>query len=74
MLFYDGTLGGDSACLYNVSRIAPSGTWDMNSLGYCAPAPSSDRELATVSFEVDYVDDLGRVGKLVGDTIVSSPE
>ena len=72
-LFYDGTLGGDYACLYNVNRIAPGGTWDMNSLSYCAPAPSADRELRTVSFEVRYIDDLGRAGKLVGDTIVSRP-
>jgi hypothetical protein len=43
----------------------------MNSLSYCAPAPSADRELTTVSFEVRYIDDLGRAGKLVGDTSVS---
>ena len=71
ILFYAGTLGGDHACFSQVTRIAPSGTWDMNSLSYCEPGPpSSNTELESVSFEVSYVDDLGRAGKLVGETTV----
>jgi len=46
-----------------LSRIEPGGTWDMDSLGYCAPGPFAT---ATPTVTVSFTDDEGHQGVLRG--------
>ena len=49
-------------------RINPGETWDMDSMGYCAPEVSIHKsvgtEVASVSLSVTFTDDDGRSGSL----------
>jgi hypothetical protein len=55
-----------------VSRVQPGGTWNMDSLGYCAPGPAEGRSpTATLTVIVDFGDDDGRTGTLTATVQVT---
>jgi hypothetical protein len=64
-------VGTDFGCTQSQHvRISPGETWDMNSLGYCAPEVSIHKsvgsEVSSVSLSVTFTDDDGRSGSLSG--------
>jgi hypothetical protein len=61
----------DLGCPDEISRIEPGGTWDMDSLGYCAPEAYSSGPLETVSVSVAFTDYDGRPGTLLATVAVT---
>ena len=62
-------VGTDLGCTQSQHvRISPGETWDMDSLGYCAPEVSIHKsvgtEIANVSLFVTFADDVGRIGSI----------
>ena len=56
-------------------RIDPGTTWDMSSLGYCAPevfVRRTDGDLKTVTLTVPFTDDAGHVGSLKSTAVVTA--
>ena len=69
-------MGTDSGCAGSRRvRIGPGETWDMDSLGYCAPEVSIHRsvgnDISSVSLTVTFADDDGRVGHLSSSVLTN---
>jgi hypothetical protein len=67
-------VGTDFGCTQSQHiRISPGETWDMDSLGYCAPEVSIHKsvgtEVSSVSLSVTFADDDGRSGSLSGSVV-----
>ena len=55
-------------------RIDPGTTWDMSSLGYCAPevfVRKADGDVSTVTLTVPFTDDAGHLGSLTSAAVVT---
>lgn len=64
-------VGTDFGCTQSQRiRIGPGETWDMGTLGYCAPEVAIHKSVGTevsgVSLSVTFADDAGRIGSLSG--------
>ena len=68
-----GPSGLDLGCPGQVIRIEPRSSWDMASVGYCAPGPPGGRSpTARLTVVVEFLDDEGRRGTLTS-TVDAAP-
>jgi hypothetical protein len=60
----------DNGCAYIQARIEPGATWDMATLGYCAPYLTSGSAVDRLSVTVTFIDDEGHRGTARASTEV----
>lgn len=63
----DGRGDTDSGCVpppTSLARIPAGQTWDLATLGYCAPEVPNQAGVTRVTFQATFTDDLGRSGRV----------
>jgi hypothetical protein len=58
-------------CLQGTIYIEPRGSWDMDTLGYCAPEAYSPQKIDALSVSVTFIDDEGHSGTLTATAAVT---